>query len=272
MCIGVSSFSDDIEGDRGLRVFYSALLACAFISLCCQYAVFRVSILKGDKKRLEELLDYAAKQYAVSKENIENLNKKCHDLKYKIAEFEKAGTFDRSALDEMKTLIARYDCTVHTANHEPDIVLMEKSLACCNKGIEFTCVADGAILPKMEAGDMYAFFGNAVDNAIEAAERLCDDKKFISLTVSAAGAMAAVNLQNYTDGNVCMQNGVPQTNKADKYNHGFGVLSMRLIARKYGGEVSFVQEGDIFNVNAVFPCRGQSAGQPAESASAAENV
>lgn len=61
MCIGVSSFSDDIEGDRGLRVFYSALLACAFISLCCQYAVFRVSILKGDKKRLEELLDYAAK-------------------------------------------------------------------------------------------------------------------------------------------------------------------------------------------------------------------
>lgn len=119
---------------------------------------------------------------------------------------------------------------------------------------------------------MYAFFGNAVDNAIEAVERLCDDKKFISLTVSAAGAMAAVNLQNYTDGNVCMQNGVPQTNKADKYNHGFGVLSMRLIARKYGGEVSFVQEGDIFNVNAVFPCRGQSAGQPAESASAAENV
>lgn len=146
--------------------------------------MFRVSILKGDKKRLEELLDYAAKQYAVSKENIENLNKKCHDLKYKIAEFEKAGTFDRSALDEMKTLIARYDCTVHTGNPEPDIVLTEKSLACRNKGIEFTCVADGAILPKMEAGDMYAFFGNAVDNAIEAVEKLSDDKKFISLTVS----------------------------------------------------------------------------------------
>ena len=44
-------------------------------------------------------------------------------MKYKIAEFEKAGTFDRSALDEMKTLIARYDCTVHTGNPEPDIVL-----------------------------------------------------------------------------------------------------------------------------------------------------
>lgn len=31
---------------------------------------------------------------------------------------------------------------------------------------------------------MYAFFGNAVDNAIEAVEKLSDDKKFISLTVS----------------------------------------------------------------------------------------
>lgn len=264
VCICVSSFSGYINTE-GMRVFYAALLSCVLISLCCQYAILRVSILTGDKKRLEELIEYSAKQYAVSKENIENLNIKCHDLKYKIAEFEREGTVGRAALDEMKTLIAKYDCTVHTGNPELDIVLTEKSLACRNKGVEFTCIADGARLVPMETGDLYAFFGNAMDNAIEAAEKLDDDKKFISLTVAAAGGMVTVNLQNYTSGRVNMRGGVPQTSKDDKYSHGFGTLSMKLIAQKYGGEVSFVQDGDVFNVNAVFPCRSAQSAQSAST-------
>ncbi len=46
--------------------------------------------------------------------------------------------------------------------------------------------------------------------------------------------------------------GLPQTSHRDKYNHGFGMKSMQLIAEKYGGVFRAYLEGDIFNVKILF--------------------
>ena len=83
-------------------------------------------------------------------------------------------------------------------------------------------MADGRGLLHMEPADLYALFGNALENAVEATEQLSNpDQKQIALTV--------------------------------RSNHGFGIRSMQLLAEKYGGELTFRQEGDVVNTYMLLP-------------------
>lgn len=57
-----------------------------------------------------------------------------------------------------------------------------------------------------------------------------------------------------TQRNACgWKTGLPVTGKSDKANHGFGIRSMQLLAEKYGGELTFRQEGDIVNTYILLP-------------------
>lgn len=108
-------------------------------------------------------------------------------------------------------------------------------------------------MPKMIEADMYSLFGNTIDNAIEAVERCDKSKRIISLTISQVNNFVIINLQNYVDVSVEFVNGMPQTTKYDKDNHGFGAKSIKMLAQKYGGGVSFSQNDDIFSTNLLFP-------------------
>ena len=203
------------------------------------------------------------RQYNVSKENIELLNIKCHDLRHQIRAFHRDGKIDASLLGEIERVVDNYDCTVRIGNGALDVLLTEKSLLCRSKNIRFTCLADGAGLSYMDPYDLYALFGNALENAIEAAEQIDDpERRVIGLTMRAMGGFYTINLQNYVAGAVTLdEEGMPVTHKADKNNHGFGVRSMNMLAEKYGGALSYKAEGGVFNLNMVLPYRKEEKGE-----------
>ena len=88
----------------------------------------------------------------------------------------------------------------------------------------------------------------------EATEQLSNpDQKQIALTVRSTEGFCSVHLQNYTKERLRLENGLPVTGKSDKANHGFGIRSMQLLAEKYGGELTFRQEGDIVNTYILLP-------------------
>ena len=47
--------------------------------------------------------------------------------------------------------------------------------------------------------------------------------------------------------------GLPQTTKPDRKNHGFGVKSMRLVIEKYGGVLTMNARGGTFELDALIP-------------------
>ena len=53
-----------------------------------------------------------------------------------------------------------------------------------------------------------------------------------------------------------MKNGLPVTTKEDKSVHGYGMLSMKMLAEKYGGELFVSVEGDMFDLDIIFPLPG----------------
>lgn len=260
-CLFLNQFANNYgQNDTAFRV---ADLTCNIFGLCYQYSVLNVSVLEGENDKIQKLLRQSVEQYRVSKENIDLINVKCHDLRHQIRAFHRDGKIDGALLGEIERVVDNYDCSMRTGNAALDVILTEKSLLCRSKGIRFTCIADGAGLSYMNAYDVYALFGNALENAMEAAEQLEDpEKKFISLTLRPVERFYSVNLQNYVDRAVEIDDrGMPVTHKKDKQNHGFGVRSMCMLAEKYGGELSYKVEGNVFNLNMVLPYVRESGGK-----------
>lgn len=66
--------------------------------------------------------------------------------------------------------------------------------------------------------------------------------------------VASIHVENSFDGTVELgTDGLPETTKADRANHGFGVRSMRLTVERYGGTLTTLAEGGHFHVNAIVP-------------------
>ena len=115
-------------------------------SLCCVYVLW-VQISHQEKLNLQNELsgiNYAwlnqINQYQVTRETIDNINRKCHDLKYQIKALRHiTGEAEKSAFfDEIEREIMIFDSAVQTGNKALDIVLMEKGMFCNNHGIQWS--------------------------------------------------------------------------------------------------------------------------------------
>ena len=244
----------------GVPTYDTNTLTTVYLLLCVyiMYSVFEIVYvrkLRMNMAAMERLRATEARQYEMSRENIEAINIKCHDLKHQIRALAAGGTVDGRVLDEISGEVGVYDSVVKSGNDALDTILTEKSLYCEKHGITLSCIADGAALAFVEPADLYSFFGNALDNAIEAVERLDDpERRSIGLVVRRAGDMVSVHVENYFDGKVRFgSEGLPVTCKEDGANHGFGTRSMRMIVETAGGSLTYRADGDVFCLDALVP-------------------
>jgi sensor histidine kinase regulating citrate/malate metabolism len=147
-----------------------------------------------------------------------------------------------------------YDTKSETGNHVLDTVLSSKKLFCQQHSITLTSVVDGTLLSFMESADISALFGNALDNAIEAVSDLADpEQRLIHLSVSAQRAFLLIRVENYYEGALRFQDGLPLSTKGDEDFHGYGVKSIRYIAQQYGGSMSITSQHNWFDLKVLIP-------------------
>lgn len=203
-----------------------------------------------------QLLYNERKRYELEKETVDAINVKCHDIRHQLAALGQADTAYQRELQKIGELVNVYDCGLKTENTALDLILSNKSLTCSSKNIVLTCVAEGRLLDFMEDSELYALFGNILDNAIEAVEQVDDpEKRLITLTVQGRQGLLFINAENYYSGRLCFERGLPQTTKADKQYHGFGMRSIQLLTEKYGGDLQIRAEDGIYMLSIMLPVK-----------------
>lgn len=231
-------------------------------ALCCYYIMW--AQLNGHAKmRLQEELDgvkytlmQQEKQYQITQETIDIVNRKCHDLKHQIRALRQmeASPERDEYFAEAERAVMIYDTALKTGNRALDIVLMEKGLFCQSHGIQLTCMADGTALDFMRMEDIYALFGNALDNAITAVSELDDPaKRLINVTIRSQSNLIMVQIQNYHQHHLRFRDGLPITTHRDKSTHGFGMKSMLHTVEQYGGTLSVNDDAGIFSLQMLLP-------------------
>lgn len=226
---------------------------CCIFALFLMFGVVRQKKLQNELFIIERLWNEKRQQYDINKENIDMINRKCHDLKHQIHHLGGNATLEDGIVKEIEDIIATYDSPVKTGNEALDIILTEKSILCNRSDVKLCCIVDGKSLSFMSNSDLYALFGNIIDNASEAVAGLEKDKRTISLTVREAKSFLVINIHNYYDGELHLEGQLPITTKGDTSSHGFGMKSVLAICKKYGGEMSITAENNVFNLNIAFP-------------------
>lgn len=161
-----------MDGDMNLIARIYAAIVDVMI-LLFQFVFFNETRLRYENDVTSSLLQIQSRQSRLSKESVETINVKCHDLKRQISALRMVGDEkerDR-AIRELEQAVNIYEACVHTGNETLDIVLMEKLLLCDANKIVLTSFTDGSLLSFMRPSDLYVLFSNALDNAMESVEK-----------------------------------------------------------------------------------------------------
>lgn len=227
-----------------------AMLCSAFI-IAVEFNMAQNDMINKELLDMKMLLAREREQYLMTKENIEIINEKCHDLKHQIA-FLRNDKSDRF-ISEIEKAVMIYDSTVKTGSAVLDILLTEKKLQCESKNIKLTTVVSGKLLEFMDEMEVYSLFGNALSNAIESVSAIPDeDMRHIALKVKQIGHMCSIHIENPYVGELVFSDDLPETTK-DKKWHGFGMKSMYRIVTSHGGVMTVTAEGGIFKLDILIP-------------------
>lgn len=231
-----------------------SFLCCALV-LLMEYYVLRENSMKREQEMMEQLLQLSTAQQKSSKEAIDIINMKCHDLKHQMKALAKIEDDQSRAeyLQEIRGAVSIYDATYHTGCSALDYVLREKTLLFNERQIEFSCMVEGQMISYMSSADVYALMGNALDNALERVMKEKEGERIISFQIKHHHDMVLIHLENRCSSTLKFEGGMPVTDKEDKARHGFGVKSMRYIVEKYQGELFMSVQDGKFNLNILFP-------------------
>ena len=238
-----------------MEIFKSIFnIICSVFLLLVQHTMLRQNQAEKRLQMVSMLFEQAREQYRVSKENIEAINIKCHDLKHQLLALK--DKTDEKEYRRMMELVDSYGSEIKTDNEVLDVVFQEKNFQCRKLGIQFTCIIDGQALNFMDTTDLYVLFGNLIDNCIEAVSHLPETEvKNVQVTVRRDKGFVIVTTENGYEGELQWADGRLRTSKEDVQNHGFGILSIEKIIHKYSGRYSIQTDDQIFTMNIVFPVK-----------------
>lgn len=247
--------------DPGAALFNIVLQFYCITLLYLQSALFKKSSMRKELETIQLLWHQQKGQYQLSKETIELINHKCHDLKHQVQAIRavKDEKERETYLEKIEKSVQIYSAIVRTGNEILDTILTEKSLICENSGIHINCVADGSLLAFMNPVDLYTLFGNALDNAIEAVRKLeSKEKRVIDIMPYERQSFLMLQIVNLMCGEVKFEDGLPLTTKAKNGYHGYGMKSMLHTIQKYEGHLTTEVKNGCFYFNVMLPLERDS--------------
>jgi sensor histidine kinase regulating citrate/malate metabolism len=156
-----------------------------------------------------------------------------------------------SYLIELDADLTSLDKLIRSGNVMADAALNAKLSLARSKDIAITATARVPERLSVKDVDLCVVIGNLMDNAMEACLKLPEDKRFIRVYIDRKGANLYLSVTNSSPGKLEKSGERFVTTKPG--NHGFGLLRMEGIVRKYGGIHKTNSEADAFTAEILLP-------------------
>ncbi|NLW40963.1 MAG: GHKL domain-containing protein [Tissierellia bacterium] len=210
--------------------------------------------------RIVEIKNQMLKKEMEERERMyEGVKKLQHDFKNHIICIEKLlekGQFQlaNEYVKDLKEEVIETYTWIKTGNHAVDAILNLKKSEGAQKKIEMDMkinIPDNLTIKPL---DLCTILGNALDNSIEANERLkSQDKRYIDLKINPYKDYLFIEILNPSSINPIGEDGKLKTTKKDKENHGFGMKSIEAVVEKYKGILHYEYNDGKFILNIMLP-------------------
>lgn len=238
-----------------ILIFFSLtifILIFLIVFLYSKNTMFLREQEQKDKMQIAQL----QQQFAYYQEKLkdeEKVRSVYHDMKNHLLVLQRQINSPETAemVEKLQSQVAMYEDYEHTGNDILDIILKEKSETAREKHIALSVTADLNGVDFIEPLDVSTIFGNGLDNAIEASEKLPEEQRAILVKAGRVQNFFSVLIENS-----CLQNREytkQRTTKSDDFLHGFGISNMRKAAEKYDGQLTIKCENEKFTLKILIP-------------------
>lgn len=201
-----------------------------------------------DLTRMES--DY--KYYKGKMEDNLRLQETLHDFKNHLLILEGNITSEEKSeyINHLEEEILAYDNKYDTSNNYLNIILNEKAKTAKEANILFDFQMSIKNLDFFQPEDICSFFGNVLDNAIEACQKTeISCNRFIKIRISPKNNFIIIAVSNSSP----YLNINTKTVKDDSLLHGHGLKNIRKCISKYNGTVQLKNQDNIFYLFALIP-------------------
>ena len=226
-------------------IYASTLLICVvllnFMVFYLYDSITKLFTEKVNAAAARQRSIYYQKEAQLLEQNIGEIKKLRHDMKnhmIAISELSKkhGNTDITDYISALSGKIVRAEEYSQTGILSLDSIINYKLTQAKQSGIKVSCEITVPYDLKIASDDFVTIIGNLLDNAIEAVEKIQDDK-YIFLNIRYTKGTLFITMKNSFDGILNIQNNQFQTTKSDTVLHGIGLQSIESTIHKYNGEL-----------------------------------
>ena len=217
----------------------------------------RFQMLKTENEMLLELGTLSKNHIKEMEIMMEKNRIQTHDIKHHLLilrEYGQERKWDMlmSYLNELSDDILVQKKAMWTQVGILDTLLEQKKAKAESKGIAFRIRADRIGELPFSDMEICTLFSNLLDNAIEACEKIQDDRRWVAIQITRKSGMLYLTISNSIKDRPAEQEGKLITNKQNHQLHGYGIKSVQKIVRKYEGDFSYQIRESEFIVTITF--------------------
>mgnify|MGYP005755487585 CR=1 FL=1 len=152
-------------------------------------------------------------------------------------------------ITKIRNQISDYEDYVQTGNAFLDVILRDKLKKAKEESIDFHTEIDFSKGNFIDALDISTIFGNALDNAIEACEKVPEEERFITMKAGERNHFLVIHIEN----SAVKEEAEKKTTKEDTFLHGFGLKNIQRAAEKYGGQCKRNYQSGVYMLSILIP-------------------
>lgn len=254
-------------GDMGIyydQIFsYVGWVVLSGLSLfAVTVSVFGMHRIYVEQKKAERYQVQTA-VYQTLEEQYRQAERLRHDLKNHVLALR--GLWEAKAWEKLGDYLKRMEDSAQlgmsgeaAGNRAVDALLCQKRKLAEEKGIDWECDVRVPKRCSVNEFDLCVLFGNLLDNAVEACERLQQkergqeqgSKPFIRVQAGNVKSCFLLEVKNSMDIGEKQRNG---SAKEDLQEHGIGLLNVGDVVRRYNGVMNTERQEGIFDISILLP-------------------
>lgn len=253
----IQTFSE-LEEYEDLQIYgVFAVMACCTLVVVTLMQIVVLSQNAHIKKSNDMYKEHMALQkqhYEHMLLQYEELRKFRHDVKNHMLALNSMCTSEDNSqikkyLSQLTNEVSSKKPVEYTGNRELDAVIAPFVLEAESKNIKVQFKGRVSDNVAIDMFDMCTIISNLLNNAIEACEKIQEDKRIIEFEIAGYNSQIFISVSNsYDMESIINQKQKFITTKEDKQNHGIGLENVRRTVKKYDGDMRISQENERFIV------------------------
>ena len=254
----IQTFSE-LEEYEDLQIYgvFAVMACCTFVVVTLMQIVVlsQNAHIKKSNDMYKEHMALQKQYYEHMLLQYEELRKFRHDVKNHMLALNSMCTSEDNSqikkyLSQLTNEVSSKKPVEYTGNRELDAVIAPFVLEAESKNIKVQFKGRVSDNVAIDMFDMCTIISNLLNNAIEACEKIQEDKRIIGFEIAGYNSQIFISVSNsYDMESIINQKQKFITTKEDKLNHGIGLENVRRTVKKYDGDMRISQENERFIVS-----------------------